>query len=207
MLVEGVVVTKSSYKVTDERVEILTRHIYVSRSAWKLKMFLPRLPFTCKGLYALDIGASTGGFTEVLLEEGASGVDAVDVGRGQLHAKLREDARVRSFESTDIRTFSSQKRYDIVASDVSFISLHLLLPSIDTLASRWIVLLFKPQYEVGKDVKRDKHGVLKDAKAVAKAMLRFEDAATVLGWRLVAKEIAYIKGKEGNVEHCYCFEK
>ena len=156
---------------------------------------------------ALDIGASTGGFTQVLLEKGAAHVDAVDVGSGQLHPELRADPRVASFENSDIRSFDPGKRYELVVSDVSFISLLKILDDVERLAARWIVLLFKPQYEVGREAKRDRNGVLKDDKAVMKAMLAFEDACMVRGWELVAKEASKLLGKEGNIEYCYCYQK
>lgn len=201
-------VTKPAFKITgDEKVEVAQEMIYVSRAAHKLKGFLPSLPFSPKGLDALDIGASTGGFTQVLLEEDVKSVTCVDVGRGQLHQTLLDDRRVISFESMDIRDFSRQKRYDLITSDVSFISLHHILESIDALSKRWIILLFKPQFEVGKDVKRDSNGVVLDEKAIESAKKRFEEATSALGWKLVHHEPATLSGKEGNIEECYCFEK
>ncbi len=200
-------VTKPAFKVTDEKVEVADEMIYVSRAAHKLKGFLPSLPFTPKGLEALDIGASTGGFTQVLLEEGAKSVTCVDVGRGQLHQTLLDDKRITSFENMDIRDYPRQKRYDLVTSDVSFISLHHILESVDALSKKWIILLFKPQFEVGKEVKRDSNGVVTDDKAVAAAKTRFEEATKALGWKLVHHEPSKLSGKEGNIEECYCFEK
>ena len=169
MSVNAKAVTKPAFNVTDEKVEVADEMIYVSRAAHKLKGFLPSLPFTPKGLEALDIGASTGGFTQVLLEEGVKSVTCVDVGRGQLHQKLLDDKRVTSFENMDIRDYPRQKQYDLVTSDVSFISLHHILESVDGLSKKWIILLFKPQFEVGKDVKRDSNGVVTDDKAIAAA--------------------------------------
>ncbi len=201
------VTTKSAFKINDETVKVLGDDLYVSRSALKLKSFLPLLPFTCKEMEVLDIGSSTGGFTEVLLEEGVSHVDAVDVGSEQLHASLRNHPKVSSFEKTDIRGFQNNKRYDLVTSDVSFISLSHILDDVERLAKQWIILLFKPQFEVGREVKRDNHGVVKDDKAVAKAMLHFEDSCSIKGWELIAKEEAHIRGKEGNVEYCYCYKR
>lgn len=200
-------VTKPAFNVTDEKVEVADEMIYVSRAAHKLKGFLPTLPFTPKGLEALDIGASTGGFTQVLLEEGVKSVTCVDVGRGQLHQKLLDDKRVTSFENMDIRDYPRQKQYDLVTSDVSFISLHHILESVDGLSKKWIILLFKPQFEVGKDVKRDSNGVVTDDKAIAAAKTRFEEATAALGWKPVHHEPSKLSGKEGNIEECYCFEK
>ena len=205
--VDGVVVEKPAYAIARQRVEVTQERQYVSRAALKLKGFLPQLPFSPEGMYALDIGASTGGFCEVLLETGVRGVDAVDVGKDQLHPTLRADARVRNFEQTDIRRFVSERRYDLVTSDVSFISLHHILDDVDRLAARWIVLLFKPQFEVGREAKRDKKGVVTDERAIAKAQAAFEEACTAKGWSLIRHRPAGISGKEGNIEECYCFEK
>jgi 23S rRNA (cytidine1920-2'-O)/16S rRNA (cytidine1409-2'-O)-methyltransferase len=179
--VNGKAITKPAFKVDGEKVEIADEMIYVSRGAHKLKGFLPSLPFSVKGLNALDIGASTGGFTQVLLEEGATSVTCVDVGQGQLHQKLQDDKRVISFEKMDIRDFTRQRQFDLVTSDVSFISLHHILESVDALSKKWIILLFKPQFEVGKDVKRDSNGVVIDVKAIKSAQVRFEEETAALG--------------------------
>ena len=205
--VDGQVVWKPSFQVDGHAVAVEANDTYVSRSALKLKSFLPALPFEITGHEALDIGASTGGFTQILLEEGASHVVAVDVGTDQLHPSLQDDLRVTSIQKTDIRNYEAEKKFDIVVSDVSFISLLHILEAIDRLASKWIVVLFKPQFEVGREVKRDKNGVVKDKKAIEKAMLKFEDACMIRRWELKAKEASALSGKEGNIEYCYCFRK
>ncbi|MGZ8546626.1 MAG: SAM-dependent methyltransferase, partial [Sulfuricurvum sp.] len=97
--------------------------------------------------------------------------------------------------------------FDIVTCDVAFIPLELILESIDRLASNYIVVLFKPQFRVGREGKRDKNGVVKDNHAIGKSMIHFEDACSLIGWKLVAKEMAHIAGKEGNQETCYGFVK
>ncbi len=205
--VNAKIMTKASCRVDDAIVSVDEIRIYVSRSALKLKHFLPELPLDVLGMRVLDIGASTGGFTEVLLELGAAHVDAVDVGSAQLHECLRHHDRVTSIEQTDIRQFTCKTPYDLVVSDVSFISLLNILDAIERLSRHWIVVLFKPQFEVGRAVKRDAAGVIKDSKAIAKAMQQFEDACTLRGWTLIAKKEASIKGKEGNLEYCYCYNK
>lgn len=207
--VNGEVIIKSSHKVdeTKDKVKIDEHKDYVSRAAFKLSAFLEELGLDISGVYALDIGASTGGFTQVLLEAGASEVDAVDVGKEQLHPLLLEDARVHSFESCDIREFDSAKTYPLVVSDVSFISLHNILDDVDRLACEKIILLFKPQFEVGREAKRDRNGVVQDDKAITKAMIHFEDACAIKGWKLMKKSPSKITGKEGNLEYCYYFTK
>ena len=129
------------------------------------------------------------------------------MGQGQLHQKLQDDKRVISFEKMDIRDFTRQRRFDLVTSDVSFISLHHILESVDALSKKWIILLFKPQFEVGKDVKRDSHGVVVDEKAIEAARIKFEDTTAALGWKMIHHEPSTLSGKEGNIEECYCFEK
>jgi 23S rRNA (cytidine1920-2'-O)/16S rRNA (cytidine1409-2'-O)-methyltransferase len=206
--VDGKIIDKTSFEAdATMTVTMADNTQYVSRSAIKLKGILPFTQWDLTGLNALDIGSSTGGFTQVLLEEGAAHVTCVDVGSDQLHPSLRSDSRVTVFENTDIRNFLPEKTYDIVTCDVAFIPLELVLDSIDRLSSRRIVILFKPQFQVGREVKRDKNGVVKDNSAIGKAMIKFEDTCSLLGWKLIAKETAHIAGKEGNQETCYGFIK
>jgi 23S rRNA (cytidine1920-2'-O)/16S rRNA (cytidine1409-2'-O)-methyltransferase len=206
--VNGKITTKSSLKIdASDEVNVAEHKEYVSRSAHKLSSFLQELKLDVKGNVALDIGSSTGGFTQVLLEYGVKEVSAVDVGRDQLHKTLLNDERVFSHESCDIREFKSEKTFDIVVSDVAFISLLNILDDIDRLASKKIILLFKPQFEVGREAKRDNHGVVLDEKAIMNAMIKFEDATKLKGWKLTQKSPSQLTGKEGNLEYCYFFEK
>jgi len=205
--IDGVVCLKNSTKVQDERVRVKEHRDYVSRSAYKLDAFLDEISLSVEGRLALDVGSSTGGFTQVLLERGASEIYAVDVGRDQLHSTLRSDNRIKLFEGCDIRNFDAKSGFDLVVSDVSFISLHHILSKVDELSCDDIVLLFKPQYEVGKEIKRDRNGVVQDKKAVEMAMLKFEDSAFLLGWELVKCSASKLSGKEGNLEYCYYFKK
>lgn len=185
----------------------LLKKPYVSRAALKLKNFLHQSCIDVEGKNCLDIGSSTGGFVQVLLENKAQAVSALDVGVGQLDNLLREDKRVKVFENTDLRAFTSDEKFDCVTIDVSFISLRSLLVCIDTLALCDIVLLFKPQFEVGKEAKRNKKGVLKDEKAVQEARIAFEQSCQKLAWVLQNCRKSSIKGKEGNVEYFYYYKK
>ncbi len=206
--VDSKIIKKTSFEVADgSSVEVADVELYVSRAALKLKGFLPYLPWDISGLDALDIGSSTGGFAQILLENNIKSVSCVDVGRDQLHESIRADERVSVYESTDIRNFTSETRFDIVVCDVSFISLNHIIDDIDRLASKYIVVLFKPQFEVGRDVKRDKNGVVKDDRAIYKSMIKFEDMCALMGWKMVAKELAIISGKDGNEEICYGYIK
>jgi len=206
--VNNKIITKTSFKVSDsDEVKVQEHKQYVSRAAFKLSNFLDELALHVDNVTALDIGSSTGGFTQVLLEYGASEVTAVDVGKEQLHVSLKEDDRVHSFESCDIREFQSDKTFDIVVSDVAFISLLHILDDVHRLAGDKIILLFKPQFEVGREVKRDNNGVVLDEKAIQKAMIKFEDACELKEWTLIQKSASKITGKSGNLEYCYYFEK
>ncbi|MCX6052099.1 MAG: TlyA family RNA methyltransferase [Campylobacterales bacterium] len=206
--VNGKTVIKSSHKLdVNDEVKVREHKEYVSRAAYKLSAFLDELKLDVSGKIALDIGSSTGGFTQVLLERGVSEVSAVDVGKEQLHESLRNDSRVHSYESCDIRKFQSDKKFELIVSDVSFISLLYILDDIERLACGNIILLFKPQFEVGKDAKRDNNGVVLDNKAILQAMLKFEDACKLKGWKLILKSASKLTGKEGNLEYCYFYEK
>jgi 23S rRNA (cytidine1920-2'-O)/16S rRNA (cytidine1409-2'-O)-methyltransferase len=206
--VNGNEVLKSSFKVSEADVVTVGEHKkYVSRSAHKLSTFLDEIKLRVKDAVALDIGSSTGGFTQVLLEYGAKEVSAVDVGRDQLHVSLRNDSRVYSYESCDIREFASEKKFDLIVSDVAFISLLYILDDVDRLSSKDIILLFKPQFEVGREAKRDNNGVVLDDKAIQNAMMKFEDACQLKAWKLKVKSPSKLTGKEGNLEYCYYYEK
>lgn len=181
--------------------------IYVSRAALKLAGFLDEIELNLDDKTALDIGSSSGGFVQILLENGVKQVVALDVGTMQLSKNLRENSKVVVKENTDIRDFVSDVKFDIISADVSFISLLNIISHIDNLALSDIVLLFKPQFEVGIEAKRTKSGVVKDDKAIDRAMVKFESKCMALGWRLIAKSESKIKGKEGNVEYFYYFKK
>ncbi|EAK0786402.1 TlyA family RNA methyltransferase, partial [Campylobacter jejuni] len=185
----------------------LLSEIYVSRAALKLKNFLEENDIEIKHKNCLDIGSSTGGFVQILLENQALKITALDVGSNQLHSSLRVNEKIILHENTDLRAFKSEEKFELVTCDVSFISLINLLYYIDNLALKEIILLFKPQFEVGKNIKRDKKGVLKDDKAILKARMDFEKACAKLGWLLKNTQKSSIKGKEGNVEYFYYYIK
>ena len=274
----------------------LVGEIYVGRGALKLKSFLAACPLEVKGKNALDVGSSTGGFVQILLQNGVKSVTALDVGSSQLDGRLRADSRVIVAENTDVREFAAwcqssvvggkfddseqnlktqiepnlnpgksnfaeqdgflnepngsalapsnltqagaktdesnsvcvnlaaksqnakfdshaaknvARKFDLITCDVSFISLKEILPSIDALAGENcdIILLFKPQFEVGRSAKRNKKGVVTDAKAVREARAKFELAAANLGWVMRQTLECEVKGKEGNAEFFYAFNK
>jgi len=206
--VDGRVVNKPSFKIDKEKIEVTRQKFYVSRAAKKLEEYLKEYSINFKDAKILDIGSSTGGFTQVSLEAGANKVDCVDVGSNQLHHSLRENPKVSVYEECDIRDFSGSN-YDIVVSDVSFISLLKIIDSIDNLtkSSSIIVLLFKPQFEVGIGVKRNSKGVVQDKKAIARAKDAFLAKTKELGWKLLDNRESRVSGKEGNIEEFCTFTK
>jgi 23S rRNA (cytidine1920-2'-O)/16S rRNA (cytidine1409-2'-O)-methyltransferase len=179
---------------------------YVSRAALKLVAGLERFGYPVPGRVALDVGASTGGFTEVLLERGAARVHALDVGHGQLHPRLAADPRVVSVEGLNARELTAEnvsEPVDAVVADVSFISLRLALPPALALArpGAWGIFLVKPQFEVGR-AHVGKGGVVRDA---ARARHAADDIAAWLaadlGWTVDGIAESPIAGGDGNREY------
>jgi 23S rRNA (cytidine1920-2'-O)/16S rRNA (cytidine1409-2'-O)-methyltransferase len=179
---------------------------YVSRAALKLIAGLDHFDLSPAGRNALDIGASTGGFTQVLLERGAAHVIAVDVGHNQLHASLRNDSRISNIEGLNARELSAMhlagRHIGMVVCDVSFISLRLALPPALSLASRGAtcLLLIKPQFEAGRE-HIGKGGLLKpgvDARAIAEDLVKWLGSQT--GWRALGCCPSPIEGGDGNRE-------
>ena len=201
---DDVAVRKASEEIAvDARLQAQAAHPYVSRGGTKLAAALAHFGFNPRGRICLDVGASTGGFTQVLLEGGARRVYAVDVGRAQLHASLRERAEVVSLEGTDIRRLSLaavDEPPDLLAVDVSFISLTLVLPAAVKLAAApaQLVALIKPQFEAGPRLV--KKGIVRDP-AVHHAVC--DDLAAfvrTLGWRVLGIIPSPIAGGDGNIE-------
>ncbi len=207
VLVDGKIVNRASYMVDDPEIQIISHNSYVSRAGEKLKGFLEAHPIDIEDKICLDIGSSTGGFVEVLLEYGAKEVIALDVGRGQLHPKLREHPKVISKEGCDIREYKPKTPFEVVSCDLSFIGSKNFLEYVDRVSDRDIIILFKPQFEVGVEAKRDRKGVVKDEEAIILASKAFEARSHALGWSLVTKMESTLRGKEGNIEIFYHFRK
>ena len=201
---------KPSAKIDENTlVEVADAKFYVSRAARKLENFLAEYPMDFTGKRALDIGSSTGGFAQIVLENGAEALTCVDVGSDQLHISLRENDKVTLHEETDIREFQTDTPFDVITCDVSFISILQITDDIDRLAAKGtdIVILYKPQFEVGKDVKRDSKGVVQDLDAIARRKEEFEAEAKKLGWEEKYQALSKVQGKEGNQEYLYHFVK
>lgn len=205
--VDGEVVTKPGAMVgSDARIEIAGDAArWVSRGAEKLVAGLATFGFEIMGRTALDVGASTGGFTEVLLAKGAAKVIAVDVGEGQLHPRLREDPRIVSLERTDARAITPALLGGLVGAivaDVSFISLEKALPAALGCAApgAWLVALVKPQFEVGRGA-IGKGGIVRDAAARESAVARIAAWLEGMpGWCVVGAVASPITGGDGNAE-------
>jgi len=213
VLADGSVVRKASQSL-EESVELraLSGMEYVSRGAFKLLGALEAFPHDVSGCVALDLGASTGGFTDVLLRRGASRVYAVDVGTDQLHPSLREDARVVSLEQTHAKALTRElvpDPVDVLVADVSFISLTKVLPFCEPLlaAHAWIAVLVKPQFEATPgDI--GKHGIVKEESVRQACVEKVTDfACQQFGWRKLGVVPSPILGGSGNKEYLAVFEK
>jgi 23S rRNA (cytidine1920-2'-O)/16S rRNA (cytidine1409-2'-O)-methyltransferase len=177
---------------------------YVSRGALKLEKALEALPVSPAGLVCADLGASTGGFTDLLLQRGAVRVHAVDVGYGQLHPRLRGDARVVVHERVNARLLEAGalgEDVDLVVGDLSFISLRLVLPAVKAILrpGGWALLLVKPQFEVGKG-EVGKGGVVREDTKRLAALEAVSDAARELGFEVMGHAESPIQGPAGNRE-------
>ena len=208
VVVDGAVLTKPARKLKpDVRIDLATPDIrWVSRGALKLVGGLEAFPqINPQGLNCVDIGASTGGFTEVLLDRGAAHVVAVDVGHGQLNPRLAADARVDSREGVNARDLTADDFAvppEMIVCDASFISLTKVLPAVMAVAApnAWLLALIKPQFEVGRD-HIGKGGIVRDARQVADVVARLESwLAADMGWHLMGTAPSPIDGQDGNRE-------
>jgi len=204
VLADGAPVRKASEEIpSTARIEAALEHPYVSRGGVKLAAALDHFGLDVKDRVCLDVGASTGGFAEVLLGRGARRVYAVDVGRDQLHQKLRGRSALVSFEQTDIRALDRSRLGDVpdfATVDVSFISLKLVLPAIENLLAPRadLVALIKPQFEAARrDIKK---GIVRDPAVHAAVCAEIEAFLATRGWRVAGVVPSSIVGGDGNRE-------
>jgi len=204
--IDGQVVSKAGAPVTpDARIELATPdHPYVGRGGVKLAGALDAFGIDPAGRRALDVGASTGGFTDVLLRRGAVSVIAIDVGRGQLDWRLRSDPRVLVHEGVNARLLTADDvphRVSLVVIDVAFISLRHILPALPPFLDSGadVVALVKPQFEAGRD-EVGKHGIVSDPAVHAAVIARVTEAAEACGLARVAMAPSAITGATGNQE-------
>ena len=199
--------TKAGAPVTaQDRIEVRGKTLaYVSRGGLKLEKAMKCWPIDLNGAVCADIGASTGGFTDCMLQNGAQKVYAVDVGYNQLDYRLRTDPRVVCMERTNARYLSPEvigQPLDFASVDVSFISLNLILPALRTLMKPegHVVCLVKPQFEAGKD-KVGKKGVVRDPAVHLEVLEHFLVHARDAGFTVLDMDFSPIKGPEGNIEY------
>ncbi|WP_117236717.1 TlyA family RNA methyltransferase [Thermus sediminis] len=199
--VSGKVVRKPAHPVPEgAEVELWEEPRYVGRGAYKLLGALEAFSLAVAGKVAADLGAGTGGFTQVLLERGARRVYAVDVGRGQLHPSLREDPRVVALEEEDARTVELPERVDLLVMDLAFISATRVLPKALELLKEGgeALVLVKPQYELWPGAHR---GVVREEALRREALRRVRGKAEALGFGVLGEAESPLPGKEGNREY------
>jgi 23S rRNA (cytidine1920-2'-O)/16S rRNA (cytidine1409-2'-O)-methyltransferase len=187
---------------TAAEVEVVAQPPFVSRGGEKLAPALDTFGVDPAGRVCADVGASTGGFTDVLLQRGAARVYALDVGRGLLHWRLRQDPRVVVMERVNARELESfPEPVSLVTVDVSFIGLEKVLPAVRRAApGAQLVVLFKPQFQVGRR-EVGKGGVVRDAAAIARSLDRFRGWCVEQGFAVVGETPAALPGAEGNQEY------
>jgi len=199
---------KPSQKVDETNVITLGNVLqYVSRGALKLEKAKQVFDIDFKDRVVLDIGSSTGGFTEVALLGGAKEVVAVDVGTDLMHERIRNDKRVKLYEKTDIRFIEKEKLegVDLIVSDVSFISLGYIIPRLlDTFGNKIeCIFLFKPQFECGKEIAKKYFGVIRNKLIHLELLTNFERYLNNLGFKITGIDYSPITGKEGNIEYLF----
>ena len=206
--VNGRQAEKPGQMVSDtDDIKLAAGEQYVSRAALKLKSAAETFALNFKGKVVLDVGSSTGGFTQYALTHGAAKVIAVDVGTDQLHTSLRRDERIELHEKTDIRDFTTPEHIDMVVGDVSFISLREILPHVSTLVDNRtaIVAMVKPQFEAGQSSLKHK-GVIKNDKMRREILKDFEVWAQN-HFKIIQKADSEVPGSKGNVERFYLLHK
>ncbi len=211
--VNGSVVTKPGQQIDDREpvIEIKEKMPYVSRGGYKLARALQSFNINLQNRVVLDVGASTGGFTDCALQNGASFVYAVDVGYGQIAWPLRNDPRVVVLERTNIRNLEkdifTRGKPDFVTIDVSFISLTLVLPRVDYLLERYEgVSLVKPQFEAGRELV-GKKGVVRDPAVHKQVLVNVARTVAGCGAAVLGADFSPVKGPEGNIEYLMHFKK
>ncbi len=211
VFVDGQICDKPSSAVSNEqKVALKEQNEFVSRGGKKLKKAIETFGLNLENITAIDIGASTGGFTDCMLKNGAAYVYAVDVGYGQLAWPLRSDSRVCVMERTNARYLTRDmfdKNINFASIDVSFISLRLILPALINILAKpfTIAALIKPQFEAGRD-KVGKKGVVRDQNVHAEVIQNIVDFAKDNGFCVCGLTYSPIKGPEGNIEYLVCLK-
>ena len=206
--VDGIKRTKPGFFVdANSGLKILQQVQYVSRAGLKLESVAKKMRIDFRNKTVLDVGSSTGGFTDYSLKSGANKVIAVDVGTDQLHPKLRLNKKVELHEKTDIRNFKTDQKIDVVVIDVSFISIKEILPSVVNLSNKntKIVAMVKPQFEAGRN--GTVNGVVKNNSYRRKILQDFENWCRSNNLYIENKRDSEVKGTKGNQERFYILRK
>ena len=206
--VDGIKRTKPGFFVdVNSELKILQQVQYVSRAGLKLESVAKKMRIDFRNKTVLDVGSSTGGFTDYSLKNGANKVIAVDVGTDQLHPKLRLNKKVELHEKTDIRNFRTDQKIDVVVIDVSFISIKEILPSVVNLSNKntKIVAMVKPQFEAGRN--GTVNGVVKNNYYRRKILQDFENWCRSNNLYIENKRDSEVKGTKGNQERFYILRK
>lgn len=206
--VDGIKRTKPGFFVdVNSELKILQQVQYVSRAGLKLESVAKKMRIDFRNKTVLDVGSSTGGFTDYSLKNGANKVIAVDVGTDQLHPKLRLNKKVEPHEKTDIRNFKTDQKIDVVVIDVSFISIKEILPSVVNLSNKntKIVAMVKPQFEAGRN--GTVNGVVKNNSYRRKILQDFENWCRSNNLYIENKRDSEVKGTKGNQERFYILRK
>jgi 23S rRNA (cytidine1920-2'-O)/16S rRNA (cytidine1409-2'-O)-methyltransferase len=211
VLVNGNLCEKASFEVNEfDDITLTLQKTYVSRGGEKLASLLPHCPFSVEGLKALDVGSSTGGFSECLLDHKVASIVCVDVGKDQLHESLRSNSKISLFEGVSILDFHHQMKetFDLIVMDVSFTSIMHVFDALVgfTHAKTWMILLYKPQFEVGAKF-LNKSGVVKNPRQVKQVQDHIIDSIKSKGFRFILAKDSDLKGKEGNQETFLVFQK
>ena len=206
--VDGIKRTKPGFFVdVNSELKILQQVQYVSRAGLKLESVAKKMRIDFRNKTVLDVGSSTGGFTDYSLKNGANKVIAVDVGTDQLHPKLRLNKKVELHEKTDIRNFKTDQKIDVVVIDVSFISIKEILPSVVNLSNKntKIGAMVKPQFEAGRN--GTVNGVVKNNSYRRKILQDFENWCRSNNLYIENKRDSEVKGAKGNQERFYILKK
>lgn len=207
--VNGQVVTKAGTPVNEsDSIAVTAKEQYVSRAALKLASVAQALHINFSDKIVLDVGSSTGGFTQYALTRGARKVIAVEIGTNQLHPSLRGDPRIELHEKTDIRNFTTDQIIDVAVADVSFVSLREILPSIAKIsnAKTQIAVMVKPQFEAAVSSLKHK-GVIKNDKMRRDILKDFEIWAQQHGFVILDKADSQVSGAKGNLERFYLLKQ
>lgn len=208
VLVDGKVVTKPSTKVSDDQeIVINNKFDYVSKGALKLLKAIESFNIDLSNKVMLDIGSSTGGFSDVALRNNIKKVIAVDVGTDQFDKELQKDNRIELHENTDIRNFNIKEEIDTVTIDVSFISVTKIISKLEEINPKGIVLLIKPQFECGKEISDKYKGIPLNKEVHKEVIEKVINAFKNINYNISGLTYSPITGGSGNIEYLAYFTK